>query len=118
MATLWSKYGKAIAAVFFALLTAAQAAVADGHISQIEGVQIAIAGATAVAVFLAPILPHARGVKTAVAVVLAVLNVLVTAIVGGISASDLTELALAALTVLGVGVAPAQSTVRSPLAAP
>jgi len=113
MSKFWSTYGKAIIAFVFAVVTAVQAAVFDGHISQIEGVQISIAAVTAFVVWLAPRLPHASGIKTAGAVALAALNVLVTVIVGGISQADLTEIILAGLTVLGVGAAPAQSTVAA-----
>lgn len=108
---LWSKYGKSLLAVAFLVVTAAQAAIADGHLSQIEYVQISIAAVTAIVVWLVPILPGARGLKTAAAFVLAALNVLVTLIVGGVSAADLTEMVLAGLTAIGVGYAPAQSTV-------
>ena len=111
---LWSTYGKSIIAFAFAVVTAVQAAVFDGHISQVEGVQISIAAVTAFVVWLAPRLPHAAGIKTAAAVGLAVLNVLVTVIVGGLSQADITEMVLAGLTVLGVGVAPAKTAALLP----
>jgi hypothetical protein len=111
MPEFFSTYGKSIVAFAFAVVTAVQAAVFDGHISQVEWVQISIAAVTAFVVWLAPRLPHAGGIKTAAAVGLAVLNVLVTVILGGLSQADITEMVLAALTVLGVGYAPAQSTV-------
>jgi len=109
MSKFWSTYGKSITAALFAIVTAIQAAVFDGHISQVEGVQIAIATVTAVIVWLAPRLPHAAGIKTACAVALAALNVLVTCIVGGVSQADVMEMVLAGLTVLGVGAAPAKT---------
>jgi len=109
MSKFWSTYGKAIMAALFAVVTAIQAAVVDGHVTQVEGVQISIAAVTAVIVWLAPRLPHAAGIKTACAVLLAALNVLVTCIVGGISQADITEMVLAGLTVLGVGAAPAKT---------
>jgi hypothetical protein len=100
-------YGKSFAAWALAVVTAVQAALSDGHVSQVEAVQIAIAAVTAVGVWLVPTHPEWQWTKTAVAVLLSVLNVLTTVIVGGLSSSDITELVLAALTVLTVGVAPA-----------
>jgi hypothetical protein len=107
---MWKTYGKALTAVAFFVITAVQAALSDGHLTQVEDVQIAIALVTAVGVYLVPIAPQATWGKTAVAVLLAVLNALVTLIVGGVSPADITELVLAALTVLTVGVVPARST--------
>ncbi len=101
-------YGKSIAAALLAALTAVHTMLSDDVITQQEGVQIAIAAVTAVSVWLVPILAYAW-LKTAVATILAVLNVLATLIVGGIDHGDLVQLALSALTVLAVGAAPARS---------
>ncbi|MCW6003842.1 hypothetical protein K1W54_04495 [Micromonospora sp. CPCC 205371] len=104
------KYGKAIVAVIGAALTIAYGALnGDQHIDPEEGVQIAIAGSTAVGVYLVPLVPEYRWAKTAVAAMLAVLQVLATVILGGLDQSEWIALVLAALTVLGVGVAPAVS---------
>lgn len=104
------RYGKAIAAVVGAGLTVAYGALnGDQHIDPQEGVQIAIAAATAVGVYLVPLAPQYRWGKTAVAAVLAVLQVLATVILGGLDGSEWIALVLAALTVVGVGVAPAVS---------
>lgn len=104
------KYGKAIIAVIGAALTVAYGALnGDQHIDPEEGVQIAIAGSTAVGVYLVPLVPEYRWAKTAVAAVLAVLQVLATVILGGLDSAEWVALVLAALTVLGVGVAPAVS---------
>lgn len=104
------KYGKAIVAVIGAALTVAYGALnGDQHIDPEEGVQIAIAGSTAVGVYLVPLVPEYRWAKTAVAAMLAVLQVLATVILGGLDQSEWIALVLAALTVLGVGVAPAVS---------
>lgn len=102
------KYGKTIVAAAFAFVTAIQALVSDGHVTQQEGVQIVIAFFTAVSVYIVPML-HYTWAKTGIAVVLAVLNILVTAIVGGLDSGDLTGIVLAALTALGVASAPAAS---------
>lgn len=104
------KYGKAIAAVIGAALMVAYGALnGDRHIDPEEGVQIAIAGSTAVGVYLVPLVPEYRWAKTAVAAVLAVLQVLATVILGGLDSAEWIALVLAALTVFGVGAAPAVS---------
>lgn len=109
--TRWLKrYGKAIAAVVGAALMVAYGALSgDQRVEQEEAVQIAIAAATAVGVWLVPLAPQYRWGKTAVAVVLAVLQALTTVILGGLDANEWIALALAGLTVVGVGVTPAVS---------
>lgn len=108
--SLLKKYGKAIAAVVGAGLTVAYGALSgDQRIESDEAVQIAIAAATAVGVWVVPLAPQYRWGKTAVAAVLAVLQVLTTVIVGGLDSNEWIALALAALTVVGVGAAPATS---------
>jgi hypothetical protein len=103
------RYGKALVAVVVAALTLASSALVDGHLDAGEGVQIAIAATTAIAVWLVPNLPNAGGVKTGIAVVLAVLNALTAYIVDGIDTDDVINLVLAGLGVLLIGAAPAQS---------
>lgn len=102
------KYGKSIVAALFAFITAIQALISDGHVTQQEGVQIAVAFFTAVSVYLVPMLVYPWA-KTAIAVVLAVLNITTTAVVGGLDTGDVTGMVLAALTALGVAGAPAAS---------
>lgn len=105
-----AKYGKAAAAVVGAALVVAYGALTgDQHIDPEEGVQIAIAGATAVGVYFVPLAPQYKWGKTAVAAVLAVLQVLATVILGGLEPHEWIALVFAALTVLGVGAAPAVS---------
>lgn len=105
-----TKYGKAaVAVVGAALVVAYSALTGDQHIDSEEGVQIAIAGTTAVGVYLVPLAPQFRWGKTAVAALLAVLQVLATVILGGLDPNEWIALVLAALTVLGVGAAPAIS---------
>lgn len=104
------QYGKAVAAVLGAILVAAYAALGgDSRIDAEETVQISIAAATAVGVYLVPLAPQYRWVKTAVAVVLAVLQALATAVLGGLDAGEWIVLMLAGLTAAGVAVAPAVS---------
>lgn len=104
-----TRYGKAIAAAIAAALMVLSSAVTDGHVDAGEWVSIAIAGTTAVSVWLVPQLPSAAGAKTAVAAVLAVLQVAAATIVDGLSAADWVNLVIAALGVLGVLGAPARS---------
>jgi hypothetical protein len=112
------KYGKTAVATAFAFITAIQALISDGDVTQQEGVQIAIAFFTAVSVYVVPMIGYPAA-KTTVAVILAVLNVLTTAIVGGLDAGDLTGMVLAALTAIGVAGAPAHSDdPRDPAADP
>lgn len=115
------KYGKTVAAALFAFITAIQAYISDGHVTPQEGVQIAIAAATVVSVWLVPIL-HYPWMKTAMAALLGGLNAAVTLIVGGIDTGDVTIIVLAALSVLAVGVSPAESDMparaRTPLRRP
>ncbi|MEV4759230.1 hypothetical protein AB0J86_29605 [Micromonospora sp. NPDC049559] len=105
------KYGKALAAVIGAALTVAYGALSgDQHIDPDEAVQIAIATATAVSVYLVPLAPQYRWAKTAIAIVLSVLQVLTTVLLGGLDSNEWIALLLAALTAAGVGVAPAVSS--------
>ena len=103
------KYGKAIAALAVAGLTGVASALTDNAFTAPEGVQVAIAVTTAAGVWLVPTLPQHPGIKTALAALLAVLNLAVTFIDGGITGAEGVNLGLAALGVLGVGVAPARS---------
>lgn len=108
---IFQKYGKAIAAVIAAALTVAYGALSgDQRIDSYEWVQIAIALTTAVGVYVVPLAPGYRWGKTAVAVVLSMLQVLATVILGGLDPHEWVALALAGLTVVGVGAAPAVSS--------
>ena len=108
------KYGKVIVAILAAGVIALYDYLNDGHITSEEWVHVFIAVGLAVQVYLVPLTPEWPWMKTGVAVVLAVLNVLVISIVGGITQREIVELALAALTPLGVGVAPAISNNGQP----
>lgn len=80
-----------------------------GAPNAVEWTQILIAAVTAVGVYIAPIIPEAPWVKTAVGFLLAGLNVLVTVIVDGVSGNDVLMIVLAALAAVGITVAPARS---------
>jgi hypothetical protein len=107
------KYGKAVAAALLAVATAFHTMLSDNVVTQQEGVQIAIAAVTALSVWLVPMLTY-PWMKTAIAAVLAGLNVLVTAIVGGIGTGDLVQVSMSVFTVLVVGAAPAHSDRPAP----
>lgn len=108
---MFRTYGKSIVAVLFALLTAAASALTDGVITAPEGVQVAIAAATAVGVYLVPVMYEWPWAKTAIAMLLAGLNLAVTIITNGITPAEWINLGVAALSVLAVAKAPAESTV-------
>lgn len=102
--------GKAWASVVGAALVALYAVLSgDNHIDSDEWVQVSIAVTTAVSVYVVPLAPQYRWAKTAVAVILGVLQILTTVIVGGLETNEWIVLALAALTAGGVAVSPAVS---------
>jgi hypothetical protein len=105
----WTTYGKALVWVAVAALTVLASTLTDGHVNADEGVQIAIATTTAASVWLVPNLPQWPWVKTTLMVILAVLNLAVSMISGGISPQEWVNLALAGLGVLVGAAAPARS---------
>lgn len=109
--SVWSRYGKSIVAGLVAVATAVQAALSDsetgGRITQIEGVQIAIAVVNAALVWLVPNIPSWPWVKTVLAAALAVLQLLTSLIVDGVGSADISALIIAALMVAGPAAAPA-----------
>jgi hypothetical protein len=100
-AKLWvSAAGVVVMAVAMTLTTA----LTDDHITPSEWVQLGIAAATAFAVWIAKNEPGWSAVKTALAAVLAVLALLVSAVTGGLQPLEIVNLVIAALTALGVHV--------------
>lgn len=99
---------KLVAALVGGVVMTVAAVVSDGHVTSVEWVQLAIAATTAAGVWLAGHTPAGLvWPKTAVAVVLAVLNGLVTALAAGpVTPAEWVNLLVAALTVAGVAVAP------------
>lgn len=97
------KYSKAIAAVVATILSAVAAALlGDNVVSATEWVNVAIAGVGAAAVFAAPNVPGAPVTKAVLAVLTAVLTVLVSAIVGGITTVEWIQIILAGAGAVGV----------------
>jgi hypothetical protein len=102
-----SKYAKAIAAVVVTVLAAIAAALTgDNTISSTEWVNVAILAVGACGVFAAPNVPGARYTKSVLAVLTAGLTVLVSAIVGGVSPTELIQIILAAAGAVGVYAVP------------
>jgi hypothetical protein len=107
------KYGKAVVAVLVAgVVYAYQALSGDNHISAQEWVSVAIAAVTALGVWVVPLAPAATWAKTAVAVVLAVLQVLTTAILGGLGTDEILLMLITAAGAMGIWIAPAKTEVR------
>ena len=104
-------YGKSIVAVITAAIVAAyQALSGDQNIEAAEWVSIAIAAVTALGVYLVPLAPQAKWGKTAVAVALAVLQVLTTVILGGLGGDEILLLLITAAGAAGIWIAPAASS--------
>lgn len=103
--------GKAVVAWLYAIAVVVVPFIDGGgrEPSPAEGVQIAIAVVTAFAVHIAPIIPQAPWVKSAVGAVLAGLQVLVTVIVDGVQGNDVLMIVFAIASALGIVLAPAQS---------
>lgn len=107
---MFGKYGKAVAAVLGAALVVAYAALGgDGRVDAEEWVQIGIATVTAVGVYLVPLAPQYAWGKSAVAILLGVLQALATTVLGGLDPGEWIVLVLAGLTAAGVVVTPAVS---------
>lgn len=102
-------YAKALVAILSGVIMTVAAAISDQTISSVEWVQIAIAGATAASVWLAGHLPTGLvWPKTAMAALLAILNLLVTMVAThhSLTPAEWVNLAIAGLTAVGVQVAP------------
>lgn len=110
MEPFFNRYGKALAATVFAALTALYATSSgDGRVDPDEWVAIAIAVVSAVGVYLVPLAPRYRWTKTAVAALLAGLQVLATVVLGGMDANEWLLVVIAIGQALGVAAAPATS---------
>lgn len=108
---MFQTYGKSIVAFIYTVAVVAVPFFSgDHHVDPSEGVAIAIAVCTAALTYLVPLVPTARWVKTGVGAVMAGLQVLTTAIVGGVDGNDVLLIAFAVASFLGIAVAPAVST--------
>lgn len=111
---VWQQWGRAVVAAAAAGGVVLASALTDGRVDPSEGVQIAIQTVSAVAVWLTPNLPHSAGIKTAMAGLLAMLNVAATLILGGLSGAEAVNIVLAGVGVLAVAVAPSKSRGEDP----
>jgi hypothetical protein len=100
------KYAKLILAIVATVLTGIVAAYTDGHISNSEWINVAIAGVGAAGVFAAPNVPGSMYTKSIIAVLTAVLTALASFISDGISQAELMQMAVIALAALGVYAVP------------
>jgi hypothetical protein len=114
---MWQKYGKAIVAFLWAVATVVIAKfTGDKHIDTVESVFIVVAIGNNIIVFLVPVFPEFKSLKTIVTALLAgaaVLQLLVGE--GGFSGLDLNDWyqVIAAIGVsFGLWYAPAASTDR------
>lgn len=97
------KYAKAIAAIVATVLAAVAAALTgDNTIDATEWVNVAILAVGACGVFAGPNVPGARYTKSILALLTAGLTVLASVIVGGITATELIQIVLAAAGAVGV----------------
>jgi hypothetical protein len=104
-------YGKAlVSAAVFVLTTVYVEQSGNGRMDPSGWVAVAIAAVNAIAVYLVPLTPQHRWTKSAIAALLAGLQVLATVIVGGVTPDDWVLIALAVGQALGVAAAPAIST--------
>lgn len=109
-------YRKFFVALAGAVALAVAGVITDNVITTIEWVQIVIATATAVQVWVTANTPGLTWAKTLTAVVLGVANLLIGVIGDGIDAADVAALLVAALTAAGVyQVANTGSVRRTPV---
>lgn len=96
-------YTKSILAVVATIISAVIAALTgDNTISNPEWVNIAILGFGAASVFAAPNVPGAAYTKSILAVFTASLTVLASAIIGGVTTTELLQIVTAGLGAVGV----------------
>lgn len=112
---MFKKFGKSLTQAFAAVLVVV-ASVVSGGITEAEGIQIAIAIAGAVGVYLAPNLPQYQWIKTAMAAVSVALMTATSLITDGLTTAEIINIVLAGLGVLGVSVAPSISDTHPPTA--
>lgn len=110
-----TKYANALLMILSLVASALSAALLDGQVSQVEGVNVAIAFFGAVGVWLAPVTPAATYVKWAMAFVVAGLMAATTYIgVGGVQSITGTEL----FQILAAAIAATVAAATSPKTTP
>lgn len=102
--------GKAIFAFLYAVAALFIPLVDSGFHPDAEGwTQIGIGIATAIVTYIVPVIPEAPWAKTGAAVLLLLLQTLVTVVGDGVSAADLLLLVFTVAGALGIKLAPATS---------
>jgi hypothetical protein len=104
------RYGKPLAATVLAAIITFKSVYGDNHVDPAEGVAIALSFANAGMVYLVPLFPGYRWLKTAVGVLIAALTALATVILSGLTTEEVILVVLAAAQAAGITVAPAVST--------
>lgn len=99
-------YAKFVLAVVATVLTAIVGAYTDGVVTNVEWINVAIAGVGACAVFAAPNVPGSMYTKTVLAILTAVLAALASFITDSISQSELMQLVVIGLGAVGVFAVP------------
>jgi hypothetical protein len=99
-------YAKALVAFAFAAATLAASAITDEVITDVEWIEIAIAGLIAGGVWITANAPGYRAAKTVVAAALAGLSFLVGAILDGMTGAEWINFALAVGAVIFVWAVP------------
>lgn len=107
---MWSKYGKSIVAFLFTLWTIiAPLWFGDRHIDPAEGIIIALAFVNNGIVYIVPLNPGFKSIKTVVNAFAAALVIAQTLIIDGLQPDDWTYILGAFIGALGVAFAPAIS---------
>lgn len=99
-------YAKFVLAVIVTVISGVVAALTDGVVTNVEWINVAIAGVGAAAVFAAPNVPGARFTKSILAVLAAILTFLVTGITDGISTAEWLQILVIAAGAIGVYAVP------------
>jgi hypothetical protein len=103
-------YAKSLLAVLVTAISAIVAAMTDGVVSNVEWINVGIAGAGAAAVFAAPNVPGSRYTKAVLAVITAVLTFFVTAVTDGVSSAEWLQVLVIAAGAIGVFAVPNKPT--------
>lgn len=92
--------------VVMTILTTVKEASSDSHIDAQEWVQVALQAIMAFNVWATANLPQYTKMKTYVAAVIAVVSLLYTVIIGGVSTQEIINLIITGLAALGVAATP------------
>lgn len=104
------KFYAALVPLIYALFAVFAPVIDGGRApSPVEWVHLGIGVATALSVYLVPLVPGHTWIKTVIGAILAALGVLTTAIVGGVSATEWLDILFYVAGALGILIAPAAS---------